>query len=101
MRHALCVGAQRPGVGDRYGRQFVRCLSHAVFCDLQRNKGKLSAKSPQYVARKGLAAVAKNKRICIPGFWNKAIARVPKLVPLSWRMHFIARRWRKLEKDAF
>lgn len=63
--------------------------------------GKLSAKSPQYVARKGLAAVAKNKRICIPGFWNKAIARVPKLVPLSWRMHFIARRWRKLEKDAF
>ncbi len=63
--------------------------------------GRLSAKSPQFVAKKSLAAVQKNRRICIPGFWNKVIARVPKLVPLSWRMHFIARRWKKLEKDAF
>ena len=63
--------------------------------------GKLSAKSPQFVVKKSLAAVRKNKRVCIPGFWNKAIARVPKLVPLSWRMRFIARRWSKLEKDAF
>ena len=63
--------------------------------------GKLSAKSPQYVAEKSLKAVAKNKRVCIPGFWNKVIARVPKIVPLSLRMRFIAHRWSKLEKDAF
>ena len=63
--------------------------------------GRLSAKSPQFVVKKSLAAVAKNRRVCIPGFWNKVIARVPKLLPLSWRMRFIARRWSRPEKDAF
>ena len=63
--------------------------------------GRLSAKPASYVAERSLIAVRKNKRILIPGFWNKVIATVPKAVPLSWRMHFIARRWSKLEKDAF
>lgn len=63
--------------------------------------GKLSAKSPEYVAAKSLKAVAKNKRVYRPGFWNKFIAVVPRAVPLSLRMRFIARRWSKLEKDAF
>ena len=63
--------------------------------------GKLSAKTPEYIAKKSLRAVAKNKRVCRPGFWNKFIAAVPKLLPLGVRMRFIARRWSKLEKDAF
>ena len=63
--------------------------------------GKLSAKTPEYIARKSLRAVAKNKRICRPGFWNKFIAVVPRILPLGVRMRFIARRWKKLEKDAF
>ena len=63
--------------------------------------GRLSAKSPEYVARKSLKAVRKNRRICRPGFWNKFIAVVPKILPLSLRMRFISRRWSKLEKDAF
>ena len=63
--------------------------------------GKLSAKSPEYVAKKSLAAVRKNKRILRPGFWNKFIAAAPRILPLSVRMRFIARRWSKIEKDAF
>ena len=63
--------------------------------------GKLSAKKPEYVAKKSLAAVKKNKRVCRPGFWNKFIAAVPRVLPLGVRMRFIARRWSKLEKDAF
>ena len=63
--------------------------------------GKLSAKTPEYIARKSLSAVKKNKRVYRPGFWNKFIAAVPRIVPLGVRMRFIARRWSKLEKDAF
>ncbi len=63
--------------------------------------GKLSAKKPEYIARKSLAAVAKNKRLIRPGFWNKFIATVPRVMPLRVRMRFIARRWSKIEKDAF
>ena len=63
--------------------------------------GKLSAKKPEYIAKKSLKAVAKNKRVYRPGFWNKFIAVVPRVLPLGVRMRFIAHRWKKLEKDAF
>ena len=63
--------------------------------------GKLSAKSPEYIVEKSLAAVRKNKRLLRPGFWNKFIAIAPRVLPLSVRMRFIARRWSKIEKDAF
>ena len=63
--------------------------------------GEISAKSPEYVAKKSLAAVRKNKRLLRPGFWNKFIAVAPHILPLSLRMRFIARRWSRLEKDAF
>ncbi len=63
--------------------------------------GKLSAKSPEYIVRKCLAAVKRNRRLIRPGFWNKFIATVPRLLPLSLRMRFIAGRWGKIEKDAF
>ena len=63
--------------------------------------GKLSAKTPDYIARKSLAAVRKNRRLIRPGFWNKFIATVPRILPLGVRMRFIARRWSRQEKDAF
>lgn len=63
--------------------------------------GKLSAKSPEWVARKCLAAARKNKRVYRPGFLNKCVAVFPRLLPLSLRMRFIARRWSRTEKDAF
>lgn len=63
--------------------------------------GKLSAKTPDYIACKSLRAVRKNKRLVHPGFWNKVIATVPRILPLGVRMRFIARRWSRQEKDAF
>lgn len=63
--------------------------------------GRISAKSPAFVARKSLRAVHRNKRLLRPGFWNKFIAVVPRLLPPCVRTRFIARRWSKIEKDAF
>lgn len=63
--------------------------------------GKLAAKPPAFVAERSLKAVAKNKRVYIPGFWNKMMAFFTKPIPMSWKMHFIARRWSKISKDAF
>ena len=63
--------------------------------------GKLSAKSPEYIVRKCLATVKRHRRLIRPGFGNKFIATVPRLLPLSLRMRFIAGRWGKIEKDAF
>lgn len=63
--------------------------------------GKLSAKSPTFVADKSLKAVRKNKMRYVPGFFNKLLYFVMKIVPLRWQLGFIARRWSKLSKDAF
>jgi short-subunit dehydrogenase len=63
--------------------------------------GKLAAKSPEYVAKKSLQAVRKNKRKIIPGFWNKVMNCGTKLIPLPLKLKFIAKRWSKISKDAF
>ena len=63
--------------------------------------GKLAVKSPEWVAEYSLKAVAKNKRKVIPGFWNKVMRVFTALLPLSWKLRFIAKRWSKISKDAF
>ena len=63
--------------------------------------GKLSAKSPEFVAITSLKKVKKNKRIYIPGFFNKLLYNVMRFVPLGLKMRFIANRWKKQTKDAF
>ncbi len=63
--------------------------------------GKLAAKSPRDVAIASLKAVEKNKRKEIVGFWNKAMRVSTCWIPTSWRLHFIAKRWSKISKDAF
>lgn len=63
--------------------------------------GKLAAKSPRAVASASLKAVRRNRRTVIIGFWNKGMRIVTAMVPLSVKMRFIARRWKKTEKDAF
>ena len=63
--------------------------------------GKLAAKAPQSVAIASLKAVKKNKRKVIVGFWNKIMRIGTAWMPTSWRLKFIARRWKKIEKDAF
>ena len=63
--------------------------------------GKLAAKSPAFVAECSLKAVKKNRRKVIPGFWNKIMNIILKILPLPWKLKFIARRWSKISKDAF
>ena len=63
--------------------------------------GKLAAKSPEWVAEKSLRAVRKNKRKYIPGFWNKVMRIGTAILPLSWKLRFITKRWSKISKDAF
>ena len=63
--------------------------------------GKLAAKSPEWVAEYAIKAVHKNKRKVIPGFWNKMMRFSTALLPLSWKLGFIAKRWSKISKDAF
>lgn len=63
--------------------------------------GKLSSKSPEFVARKSLKAVSKNKIKYIPGGFNKFLYYAMKIVPDRICLSFIARRWKKISKDAF
>ena len=63
--------------------------------------GRLAVKSPEWVAKYSLKAVRKNKKKVIPGFWNKVMRVGTALLPLSWKLRFIARRWSKISKDAF
>lgn len=63
--------------------------------------GKLAALPPEKVAAKSLAAVKKNRRTVVVGFWNKLLRVLLVPLPLSLKLKFIAKRWKKTEKDAF
>ena len=63
--------------------------------------GKLSSKSPSYVVEKGLKALDKNKRICIPGFYNKTVSFLNKITPNFIKLRIIKRKFSKKTKDAF
>ena len=63
--------------------------------------GKLAVKSPEWVAEYSLKEVKKNKRKTIAGFWNKLMYFGTALLPQSWKLRFIARRWSKISKDSF
>ncbi len=63
--------------------------------------GKLAARTPQSVAEASIKAVCKNKRKIIVGFWNKMMRLFTAPIPTSWRLKFIAKRWSKIQKDAF
>ena len=63
--------------------------------------GRLAVKSPYQVAEYSLKAVMKNKKKPIVGFWNKLMRISTAWIPTSWKLHFIAKRWSKISKDAF
>ena len=63
--------------------------------------GKLSAKTPKFVARRSLKALSKNKVKYIPGFFNKLLNFLMKIAPKKIVLNFIERRWRNNRKDAF
>ena len=63
--------------------------------------GKIAAKSPVFVAEKSLLALKKNKAKVVIGFANKVMNIGTRLIPASLKRKFIAKRWSKIEKDAF
>lgn len=63
--------------------------------------GKLAQKPPEFVVKKSLKALKKNKAKLIPGFWNKFMNATTKFLPLRWKLKYIAKRWKNLQKDAF
>jgi len=63
--------------------------------------GKLTAKSPSFVAKISLSKAKKNKNILVYGFFNKLLYFFMKIVPKKIVLSFIKHRWSKQEKDAF
>ena len=63
--------------------------------------GRLSAKTPKFVAERSLKALKKNKVKYIPGFFNKLLNVIVKITPKKIVLSFIAKRWKKQTKDAF
>ncbi len=63
--------------------------------------GKLSSKTPEFVVKKGLKALDKNKRICIPGFYNKSVAFLSGITPNFIKFRIIKSKFSKKSKDAF
>ncbi len=64
-------------------------------------QGKLAQKSPAYIVEKGLKALAKNKTVCVPGFYNKIVAFFSKITPYFIKSKIIAKKFKDKEKDAF
>lgn len=63
--------------------------------------GKITAKSPSFVATKSLKALNRNKTVLVYGFFNKLLYFFMKIVPKKIVLSFIKHRWKKQEKDAF
>jgi short-subunit dehydrogenase len=63
--------------------------------------GKLSAKNPDFIVKKSLKAVKRNKKVEIPGFWNKFLYFILKITPENLTLKIIRNRWSKQQKDAF
>ena len=63
--------------------------------------GKLSSKPVDFVVKKALKGLEKNKQRVIPGAFNKFIYFVEKITPKSIQCRYIAKKWSKKEKDNF
>lgn len=69
--------------------------------EIQGITGRLSAKPAEFVVKKALKALDKNKRLVIPGAFNRFVYRLEKLAPMSVKCRFVAKKWKGKEKDAF
>lgn len=63
--------------------------------------GKLSSHPAEFVVKKSLKAVKRNKIICVPGAFNKFLFFLMKIAPKRIVLNFIAKRWVSHGKDAF
>lgn len=63
--------------------------------------GRLSKKSPEYVAKKSLAALKKGKPTFVPGFFNKVAYFFNKITPARLSRAVVRKKYKNKEKDAF
>ena len=63
--------------------------------------GRLSSKPVDFVVKKALKGLEKNKQRVIPGAFNKFIYFIEKITPKSIQCRYIAKKWSKKEKDNF
>lgn len=63
--------------------------------------GRITAKTPEFIAKASLKANRRGKLKCIPGFFNKLLNGLLKIAPKRLVLRFIARRWKSHSKDAF
>lgn len=68
---------------------------------LQGFTGKLSSKSIDFVVKKALRGLDKNRQRVIPGAFNKFIYFIERITPKSIQCRYVARKWSKKEKDNF
>ena len=57
--------------------------------------GKITAHDTAHVAKNTLDYVNKNKAIYTPGFPNRLLAGLSRLLPETWQADYLSRRWRK------
>ncbi len=69
--------------------------------EIQGITGKLSSKSPEFVVKKGLLALDKNRAKVIPGFFNKTVYFIGKITPKRLQCKYVAKKWSKKTKDNF
>ncbi len=62
---------------------------------------KLLKKSPEYVVKKSLKGLEKNKTLIIPGFFNKVVYFLNKITPSCIRNKIIIKKFKNKQKDAF
>lgn len=62
---------------------------------------KLLKKSPEFVAKKSLKGLDKNKTVIIPGFFNKVVYFLNKITPPCIRNKIIIKKFKNKQKDAF
>jgi len=70
-----------------------RIDSHGVF-------GKMGLLSPEYVARRSIKLLFKNKSLIIPGWFNRMCWFVMKTVPIRIRLPIISKRFKKELTDS-
>ena len=68
---------------------------------IQGLRGKLSSMPKELVVREALSRAEKNRRVIIPGVFNKTTYCLTKMLPSRWVTAFVGKRWKNKEKNAF
>lgn len=69
--------------------------------EIQGFTGLLSSKPAEYVVKKAIKGLNRNKRLVIPGAFNKFVYALEKLAPNAIKCGYVAKNWSKKSKDAF